>query len=918
MVIVTSVTSEIVGRENELRSLASFLEREPRGPVALVLEGEAGIGKSTLWFAAVENARERGFRVLVSRPAETERSLAFAGLGDLFESVLEDVVDELPPPRRRALEAALLVGDSPEPADVRALGVAVRNALEILAGAGRLVVAVDDVQWLDRTTAATLTFALRRMEGSVVLLLARRVDESTSASELEHALPAGAVERLSVGPLSVGAVQVLLRDRLGRVFARPTLLRIHEASGGNPFYAIELARALPADVDPTRPLPVPETLDGLIRVRLAGLPQTTQDALVLVSALGSPPLKLLAEAGVREDDLDPAFEARVLERENGSVRFTHPLLASVLYLGRSGKERRRAHRFLAGVVTDPIERSRHLALATDTPDADVSATLERAAEVARARGATLVAAELGAHSVRLTPVAAVEDEHRRTMAAGRAHMAAGEIERARTLGDALAEKSPEGVTHAEVLMYLSELESARLQDKVELRRQALREEDLPDELRQRIHQRVALDLRFLEGRSPAVEHARAAVELADRLDDDRRRAGALAVLALLDFQGGEPGSIRLAEYAVQLAEAAGDVPPPNDPGFCLAHTLVWSYDVARARQLLSDMVRTWQERDERVTAQALWYLSLVELSAGRFQLATEHAERARGIGMLYGRDEEEEPQNVFPITLALAHRGRLDEARAAAELGIRLTEKLDVLLPGFPAARGLVAAWEGAEAEAEKRFASAEEIADRAGWVEPGLRWWRSAYTETLVALEMTDEATALLDDWDAGATRLDRTRVLAQVARGRGLVAAVRGDVDEALALLADAVKAHEAAGDPFGRAQALLALGTVRRRGRKKRLARDALVDALAGFEECGAEGWAARARSELGGVGGRRRQEGLTPAEQRVAELVAEGRTNREVAATLVLGERTVETHLTHIYAKLGIRSRTELARTLDMSA
>jgi DNA-binding NarL/FixJ family response regulator len=153
---------------------------------------------------------------------------------------------------------------------------------------------------------------------------------------------------------------------------------------------------------------------------------------------------------------------------------------------------------------------------------------------------------------------------------------------------------------------------------------------------------------------------------------------------------------------------------------------------------------------------------------------------------------------------------------------------------------------------------------------------------------------------------------------RCRGLVAAARGDVDEAMSLLAGAARRHEEADDPFGRAQALLALGTVRRRDRKKRLARDALAEAIEIFEECGAEGWAERARSELGVVSGRRRQEGLTPAEQRVAELVAEGRTNREVAATLVLGERTVETHLTHIYAKLGIRSRTELARTLDMSA
>jgi DNA-binding CsgD family transcriptional regulator len=914
--IVTTVTSEIVGRELELGSLASFLEEEVSGPAALVLEGEAGIGKSTLWLAAVEEARERGFRVLVSRPAETEQSLAFAGLGDLLESALDDVVDELPPPRRRALEAALLVGESSDAADVRALGVAVQNALEILAAADPLVVAVDDVQWLDRTTASTLTFALRRLESPVVLVLARRMDGDALAAELERALSYGAVQRLPVGPLSVGAIQVLLRDRLSRVFPRPTLLRIHETSGGNPFYAIELARALPADLDPTRPLPVPDTLDGLLRERLSGLPQTTQDALLLVSALGSPPLKLLSEAGVSVDDLEPALDARVIQRENGSVRFTHPLLASVLYLGRSAKERRSAHRFLADVVVDPLERSRHLALATDTPDPEVSATLERAAEVARTRGATIVAAELAEHSVRLTPAAAVEDEHRRTMAAGRAHMAAGEVERARTLGDALAERSPEGVPHAEVLMYLSELESARLQDKVELHRQALRQ-DLPDELRQQIHQRLALELRFLEGRHSALEHARAAVELADRLDDDRLRAGALAVLALLEFQGGEPGSIRLAEYAAHLAEAVGDS-PQVDGAFCFAHTLVWSYDVVRARRLLEGLVRAWQERNERVSAQALWYLSLVELSAGRFRLAAEHAERARAIGVLYGRDEGEEPQNVFPIALALAHQGRLEEAREAAELGIRLTEKLDALLPGFPAARGLVAAWEGLEAEAAERFALAEDTADRAEWVEPGLRWWRAMYAETLVALDRLPEATALLDDWEAGGLKLDRDRVLAQVARGRGLVAAARGDVDQAMSLLEEAAERHESASDPFGRAQALLALGAARRRDRKKRLARDALVEALDLFEVCGAEGWADRARSELGAVGGRRRQEGLTPAEQRVAELVAEGRTNREVAATLVLGERTVETHLTHIYAKLGIRSRTELARTLDMSA
>jgi DNA-binding CsgD family transcriptional regulator len=156
---------------------------------------------------------------------------------------------------------------------------------------------------------------------------------------------------------------------------------------------------------------------------------------------------------------------------------------------------------------------------------------------------------------------------------------------------------------------------------------------------------------------------------------------------------------------------------------------------------------------------------------------------------------------------------------------------------------------------------------------------------------------------------------VLAQVTRSRGLVAAAKGAVDEAGSLLEQAVAQHEDVGDPFGRARALLALGIVRRRARQKRSARDAIRAALVSFEELGAATWAERARNELGTIGGRTRQEGLTTAERRVAALVADGRTNREVATALFLGERTVASHLTHIYAKLGIRSRTELARHLN---
>jgi DNA-binding CsgD family transcriptional regulator len=198
--------------------------------------------------------------------------------------------------------------------------------------------------------------------------------------------------------------------------------------------------------------------------------------------------------------------------------------------------------------------------------------------------------------------------------------------------------------------------------------------------------------------------------------------------------------------------------------------------------------------------------------------------------------------------------------------------------------------------------------------VDPARRFWRGDYAEALLALGRSEDAVRVVDAWEAAGTRLGMERVLAEAARCRGLVAAGRGDLDDARRLLEAAAAKHERVGDRFGRARSLLALGVVLRRARQKRASREAVEEATRIFEACLASGWADKARAELGRVGGRRREEGLTAAERRVAALVAEGRTNREVAAALVLGERTVETHLTHIYAKLGVRSRTELARTL----
>ena len=273
------VAFEIVGREAEFASVNAFIGEAKGGPGALVLEGEAGIGKSTLWEAGVDHARAQGLSVLSSRPAEAERSLGHVGLGDLLEEVIDDVLAALSTPRRNALEVALLREEaSGDPVDPRALAVAVRDALQFLSDREPTLIAVDDVQWLDPSSASALAFALRRLEGNhILLLLARRLAEGVQPSALERALGEERVQRVPVAPLSVGALHRFLHDRLGRSFAHQTLVRIHERSGGNPFFALEVARVSTQNVDPLQPLPVPETLEELVRARISGAPPLTRE-----------------------------------------------------------------------------------------------------------------------------------------------------------------------------------------------------------------------------------------------------------------------------------------------------------------------------------------------------------------------------------------------------------------------------------------------------------------------------------------------------------------------------------------------------------------------------------------------------------------------------------------------------------------
>ena len=265
---------EIIGREEELASLRAFIGDAQGEAAALVLEGDAGIGKSTLWLAGVEHARAQGLRVLSARPAEAEVASLTRGWAICSRTSSTTCC---PPWRRRggarSRSRCSWRRASGDPVDHRAVAVAVRGVLQLLSEREPVLIAVDDVQWLDPSSSTALAFALRRLTtNNVRLLLARRLADGARASGLEQAFGAERTRRLPVGPLSVGALHRFLFDRLGRHFARQTLLRIHERSGGNPFFALELARVLGTDIDPLQPLPVPETLEELVRARISGLP----------------------------------------------------------------------------------------------------------------------------------------------------------------------------------------------------------------------------------------------------------------------------------------------------------------------------------------------------------------------------------------------------------------------------------------------------------------------------------------------------------------------------------------------------------------------------------------------------------------------------------------------------------------------
>jgi DNA-binding CsgD family transcriptional regulator len=913
---VQAAARDLVGRDEELGTVAGFLDAVVELPGAIVLRGEAGIGKTALWLAGVDAAAARGYRILSSRPSEAETGYSFAGLADLLGEAVGDVLSELPPIQQRALEAALLLGETDARADDRAIAAAFLAALRLLAARGPLCVAVDDAQWLDAASVAALTFALARLDDEpVAALLAVRGD---APDWLRRAMQEGTLRTIDVGALSVGAIHELLRTRLDVTFPRPTLIKLCETSGGNPFFALELAAALQRRgraVAPGEPLPIPANLDELLRARLDGLSPAALAVARAVAALADPAMPLVeAAVGVRaEAGLTEALMTRVLELDGERLRFTHPLLGSAVAASQTPSQQRALHARLAEIAPTAEECARHLALAAVEPSDDIAAILEHEAVKARARGASAAAAELAEQAVRLTPTTSAADARRRVLLAADLQHRAGDSDRAAVLLERARAAAVPGIERATVLTHLAAVQR-NPQDAVGLYREALAEAEGDDALQADIQLRLAGLMRFSEGFERGIEHSRLAVRAAAHVDDAALRCRALAAFGLMQFQAGRGIPEEEMEEALALERGLPQWPLDNGPTFVLGHQLWWSADVDRARELFEEVRAVATSGHDPVPlTSALWYLGFLEWRAGNWEAAERYAADSVELATQLGRLL---PPMQLPAAVIAAHRGRVDDARARAQGAIERAEAQDIRIAqsGHGWVLGFVELSLGDAAAALPFLARAYELRNDF-LLEPGMRLELGDLLEALIAVGELEQADEVLATWEERAAVLDRAWALAILARCRGLLLGARGDLEGAFASFELALAQHARSIDPFHHARTLLALGRTQRRAKSRGAARATLEDALARLERLDAPLWAEQTRAELRRIGGRAPSRGeLTEGELRVAALVAEGRTNREVAAALFLAERTVASHLTRVYAKLGVRSRSELTLRL----
>lgn len=914
------------GRNRELARIDELLQcaREGRS-AALVLSGEPGIGKTALLEAAVERAGD--LRVLRASGYESERDLPFAALHTLLAPIL-DLRDRIPPVQGRALGTALAI-ESPAPHDPFAVPAAVLSILGVAAEDTPLLAIVDDLQWLDPGSLRAILFAARRLAAEgVVFLLAGRPDDAVQPT-------LAGLSQLEVGRLDDDAARAMVRERAGGRISSAATEEVVRTAGGNPLALNELPVTIARDNHggpgggPALRLPPGSGVERSFRDRLDGLDEDARRALTLVAALETGPASLalaaLGRLGLDLQDLESCEAAGLLRLEHGEVGFRHPLLRSLAYHGATSSVRLAAHRALAEVASDPSTRAWHLSSAALGPDENAAKALDEAAADARRRGAPGAAAAAAARAAELSGDGAARVE--RLAAAAEDLAEEGRFEDALARIDD-AERLPEAAEHRSRLRTLRGRIEIRHGALAEGRRLLVEEAERCADAQPLESAQLLIEVGVGDMMSgDAVAHLQAAErarELALGKDVYLERFAALGQALALVPVGEAVAAEWLFEQAMPVLMEGDPLPHASELITFAALALVWTERFEEADRILQRQLEA--ARSASAIGRLVFPLNVraqLHDRRGRWAAAVADAGEAEQLA----RDTGQQPQ----LALALATLASLEAARGQHEEAQKHAEETLRIVSGFGGGPLVVYAEValGFAALAAERLDDAIEHLERAyesrlalQGREPAFLQFESDLIESYLRLGRREDAERAIVRLEGSALRTGRTWAHAVAERGRGMLA----PDDEFAAHFEKALEWHAKSDQPFPAARTRLAYGERLRRAGERVAAREQLTAAAEAFERINATPWLERAQAELGTSGQTLRRsaspdsDALTPSELQVALRVAEGLTNREVAAAIFLSPKTVEHHLSSIYRKLGIRSRTELARRMasDISA
>jgi DNA-binding CsgD family transcriptional regulator len=771
-----------------------------------------------------------------------------------------------------------------------------------------VLVAIDDVQWLDDSSEGPLDFSLRRLiSENVRVLLTRRSDR---ISAVERACETGGIERIELEGLSFGAIRRLLNERLDVPLSRRECAKVHETSRGNPMFAMELgvlvADRASRDVDAD--LPLPQLVEDVFGARIYGLPEDTRRALLAVAVSGtltSAELTQLVDPAAVED----AISMGLLTDDGARIRPYHPLLAATVRQQSKARERRRLHLDLAAITGESTLRARHLALATVRPDAQLAAEVQAAADLALQRGALHEAEGLAAHACRLTPHDTPERADR-VITLARRHLDVADIPRVIRLLTAELPALPTGRYRA--LAHLLIGEAADFEEEQRRLGFALAEAGDDPQVKVGVLVRQALQLATtsVERLDEAERKAREALDTARSASPDTEALVLPALAWALVMRGKDVGEvISAAPSRTQLLDTSVSRP--------LGVRCAFRGEKAQAYAIFESLLAAAHRNGE------LRMVAVVNLQLCELAIRCGDADQARRAiqELVTWSDLEELSASVVLIRLRAligAIVGEPGEVARNADLMSKLREpvhgwdRLDTMR-----AQGMAALFEDDAHRAVEHLGRVWEYCEREHVEDPGAFPVAGDLVAALAAvgsLERAGEVTAHLrrlaeeqqHPW--GRTTAIRCDALLAIAHGRD---------SEGCIALEEAASQYQAMGLDFDQARCLLTLGRVQRRQRQNRAARRSLADAAVIFERGRCAGWAGKARGELVRVSGRRsgNQGSLTPSERQVATLAAAGYTNKEIAEKLIVSVYTVEAHLSHAYTKLGLRSRAQLAARMQ---